>query len=229
MAINPVLRNFFLTLGGIVLVGGASYVYINRTPQTEDVSVTPTTTTQTLSDGTVISGLPLDATITEITEPTIVVPDYTKPIIITQPLAADVQVVLKAQFEETKQLLAKNPKEFDSWIRLGTLRKIAGDYQGAAEDWEYVSKIFPTNVVSFNNLGELYTYFLKEYGKAVINLKQAIAFSPHTIDPYRSLFYLYRDIYKDKAKASAIIAQGLAANPNNSDLIVLQGQINVQQ
>ena len=143
-------------------------------------------------------------------------------------MSTDVQTAIQTQFEETKLRLTKNPQEFDSWIRLGTLHKIAGDYKGAAEDWEYASQLFPTSSVSFNNLGDLYLHFLQDYAKAEIDYKKAIVLSPHVVDYYRTLFFMYRDIYKDKAKALGVVDQGLKANPNNNDLLVLKGQIDLQ-
>jgi tetratricopeptide (TPR) repeat protein len=215
---NPVLRNFLVTVVALLVLGAGLYMYLHRVGNKGAVSSQASTTTQTLSDGTVLSGLPPGATVTEVDEPVLKEPDYTKPLVISQPLDANVQAALKAQFESVKSTLAKDNKNFDAWIRLGTLRKIAGDYQGAAEVWEYTLQLYPNNVVSYNNLADLYMNFIKNYPKAEADFKAAIALSPKTVDFYRSLFYLYRDIYKDPAKAEAIREQGLKNVPDSAEL-----------
>ena len=68
-------------------------------------------------------------------------------------------------------------------------------------------------------------YFLKEYTKADTRYNQAIALNPYVIEYYRALFYLYKDIFKDPAKASAILKSGLEANPNNADLLRYQTEL----
>ena len=54
----------------------------------------------------------------------------------------------------------------ENWLVLGVYRKMIGDYESAKEVWEYASAIRPQNSVSFNNLGELYAYYLKDNAKA---------------------------------------------------------------
>ena len=102
---------------------------------------------------------------------------------------------------------------------LGVYRKIIGDYEGAREVWEYASAIRPQNSVSFNNLGELYAYYLKNNKKAEENYAKAIENDPSAIYIYRNFFDFYRYFAKDTAKARAILEKGIAANPaTSSDL-----------
>jgi tetratricopeptide (TPR) repeat protein len=158
------------------------------------------------------------------------IPSLDRPITITADLSDEVKTKLTDILEKNVELLRKEPTRVDLWLQLGVNRKIAGDFEGAIEAWEYVAQVAPTaqSAVAHGNLGDLYMYFIKDYAKAVTRFNQAIALNPNMIDYYRSLFYLYKDIYKDPAKAQAILTQGLAANPGNKDLLGYQAELNAK-
>jgi tetratricopeptide (TPR) repeat protein len=128
----------------------------------------------------------------------------------------------KKQIENIiKQTIAEvkaNPYSFDTWIKLGTEFKIAGDYQAAREMWEYVNLVVPTNVASFSNLGDLYQGFLKDYVKAEYNLKKVVQNDPNYIEGYVNLSNLYRYQLKDQAKAISTLKDGIAKNLKAVDL-----------
>ncbi|HYF13036.1 MAG TPA: tetratricopeptide repeat protein [Candidatus Paceibacterota bacterium] len=147
-------------------------------------------------------------------------PSLNRPIAITAPLSEDVKVVLRNLLEQQIAMLRKEPTRVDLWLQLGTNRKIAGDYEGAIEAWEYVAQVAPKQVsaTAHGNLGDLYMYFIKDYPKAETRFQQAIALNPNVIEYYRALFYLYRDIFKDSSKAEAIRAEGIKNNPGTTDL-----------
>lgn len=147
------------------------------------------------------------------------------PIVIqNESLSPEVQVVLRQKIEQQYEILRKEPKRTDIWLHLGVNRKIAGDYKGAVEAWEYVAAVAPKASVATAraNLGDLYMYFIKDYVKAKENLKAAIQGAPQMLEPYRALFYLEKDINKDPAAARAVIELGLKNNPDNADLLQLK-------
>ena len=131
-------------------------------------------------------------------------------------------VTIQTSSEKIKELvssLKNDPANVDNWLILGVYRKILGDYDGAISVWNYVGVLSPTNYVSFNNLGELYAYQLKDNAKAEENYKKAIENGPSAIYIYRNFFDFYRYFAKDMAKARAILEKGIAANPaTSSDL-----------
>lgn len=147
-------------------------------------------------------------------------PSLDRPITITADLSDDIKTKLTAIIEQQIAILRKEPTRVDIWLQLGTNRKIAGDFEGAIEAWEYVAQAAPQSMsaTALGNLGDLYMYFLKDYAKADTRFNQAISLNPHVLDYYRALFYLYRDIYKDNAKAEAIRALGIKNNPGTTDL-----------
>ena len=140
-------------------------------------------------------------------------------------LPADAQTILRQKEEALIAELKTNPSRVDLWLQLGVDRKIGGDYAGAIEAWNYVAKVGPTsiNYVAYGDLGDLYMNFVKDYPKAEVSYKAAIAINSKVIDYYRDLSGLYVSFYKQgTGAANAIVAQGLKANPNNPDLLQLQ-------
>lgn len=142
-------------------------------------------------------------------------------------LSAEAKTILRQKIDAQYIILQKDPTRVDIWLKLGTNRKIGGDFSGAIVAWNYVASTAPTGMVATarGNLADLYMYFLKDYKKAQVNYTAAIAANPQVIEYYRGLFYLYKDINKDPAAAATLIEQGLKANPGNSDLLNLKSQL----
>jgi len=143
-------------------------------------------------------------------------PDLNKEIKITADMSEDAKRIATAKIQDLSSHLKKDNDNLENWLVLGVYRKMIGDYEGAKEVWEYASAIRPQNSISFNNLGELYAYYLKDNAKAEENYKKAIENDPSAIYIYRNFFDFYRYFAKDTAKARAILEQGIAANPSTS-------------
>jgi hypothetical protein len=156
------------------------------------------------------------------------VPSLDRPITITANLPEEAKVTLTQLLTQEMADLRKEPNRVDIWLKVGTNRKIAGDFDGAIEAWNYVAEVAPTDVsaTAHGNLADLYMYFLKDYAKAETRFNQAITLNGHVIEYYRALFYLYKDIYKDKTKAQATLTLGLKNNPDNADLLQLRALLN---
>ena len=143
-------------------------------------------------------------------------PDLNKEIKITADMNEEAKRIATDKIQDLSSQLKKDSDNLENWLVLGVYRKTIGDYEGAKEVWEYASVIRPQNSISFNNLGELYAYYLKDNEKAEENYKKAIVNDPSAIYIYRNFFDFYRYFAKDTAKARAILEQGIAANPTTS-------------
>jgi len=213
---NVTLRYFVV---GIVVAATivAGFVYFTQNPKTEiDIK------DESVLSGNIIEG---NATITE--EEVVQAPDFTRPLSFGAGMDTDIRTLLQRKFDDLQAVLKENPLSFNAWVEIGTLRKTTGDYAGAAEDWHYIAKVYPNSTVPFDNLGDLYMNFIKNYPQAEENFKASIAFSPGNIHAYQQLFSLYT-IYGYKADTSAaadLIAKGLAANPGNETLLQLKQQL----
>ena len=163
---NSPLRTLLITCATLAVLAAGIYLYINRAPVA--------TTSQTLSDGTVVSGLPEGATVTEETSaPQPVAPNYRAPVAYGADVTAEVKAAIEPRLAADIALLDKNSSNFNAWMDLAILRKIGGDYRGAEAIWLYATKQWPTSYIAFHNLGDLYQNFLKDSAKAKFYSDQA--------------------------------------------------------
>lgn len=120
----------------------------------------------------------------------------------------------------TKGLQAE-PKSEPKWLDLAAFRKMVGDYEGAVEILNYIAVLWPNHYVPFNNLADLYQFYLKNYPLAEKNWLKVIEIRPDYIDAYTNLYALYNDSYQgQKEKALPILLKGLQNNPESITLMV---------
>jgi cytochrome c-type biogenesis protein CcmH/NrfG len=150
-------------------------------------------------------------------------PNYKRDLIFDASVNAAARTSLQAQFTAAKALLAKDSSDFNAWLSIGNIRLIGGDAAGAKEIWDYASKVWPTNQVTFNNLGDYYVNYQKDYAKAEANYLIAIKNKPTDPSAYRSLFGLYYTTGYKRTGTTAedILKKGIAASPSTVDLQVL--------
>ena len=201
--------------------------------KTTDSTIGTTTTTTTSSGGEIKTGGTGGYTITEIPinegskipQP---IPNLTRSICpvnnTTNEMKCDgmtpeVQKVFEKKVSDLREKLSKDPTFVSGWLDLGIYQKMVGDYSGAIESWKYASRLSPTDYISLGNLGNLYAYYLKDNGQAETYYKQAIAKGPTQAYLYVQLAEVYRDIFKDNAKALALIDSGLTKIPNDPSLL----------
>ncbi|MBI5400739.1 MAG: tetratricopeptide repeat protein [Candidatus Yonathbacteria bacterium] len=137
-------------------------------------------------------------------------------------IAPEIKKITLANLEKAIASIKKDPKDADSWINLGIQRKQLGDYEGARDAWEYAKALDPNSVVPWNNLGDLYHFYLKDYKKSEENWKKTIALKPDYVQGYRGLYELYTYSMKEKAsEIPVVLKQGIAKAPQATDLAVL--------
>lgn len=100
--------------------------------------------------------------------------------------------------------------------------KAAGNYDGAIAVLNQAASVYPNDIIAYNNLGDLYMNFKKDYVKAELNYKKVIANDATQINAYRSLLQLYTIAdyhYAPTPTAAAdIVAAGIRAVPKAYDL-----------
>ena len=210
----------------VVIIGGIGYLLSRPSSGTSSTTATSSAATSTSSTtapiGITVNGTTSGAgyTIKPIYATGSAAPNYKAPLVISATdVPADERTSLQTQFAATQAAIAANSTDFNSWIALGDERKEAGDYTGAAADWQYMSAIYPTNVVSNANLADLYTNYLHSYPKAAAAYKAQIANDPTAVYIYVDLYQLYTNQYpQPTATIVALLKQGIAANPNAAEL-----------
>jgi tetratricopeptide (TPR) repeat protein len=133
-------------------------------------------------------------------------------------MTEDIQVFYQKKIEDMENLLKKDANSFQNWLDLGILRKGIEDYSGARDAWEYASKRWPGNSISFGNLGDLYGFYLKDYGKAEVNFLQSIKNTPDRERAYVQLADFYLNVMKDSAKAKEALEEGIVKATTSENL-----------
>ncbi|TSC69114.1 MAG: hypothetical protein G01um101466_188 [Parcubacteria group bacterium Gr01-1014_66] len=116
--------------------------------------------------------------------------------------------------------LKADPALFSTWLQVGLLKKVIGDYEGARDAWEYATVIYPQSSVAFSNLGELYWRYLPNFPLAEARFMRAIAINSADPRAYISLAEFYSFGYKEKQnQAPLVLQQGIEANPEDIRLM----------
>lgn len=140
-------------------------------------------------------------------------------------VSADEKRLYSEKIEEAINIIKSNYDYLNPWLDLGSYRKLAGDYDGAIEAWNFAGIIRPQNSISFHNLGDLYGFYLKNYPKAEENFLKSISNNPENIDAYIQLVTLYEYQYKEKInEIEPLLLKGIEANPSSSNLKITLGE-----
>lgn len=148
-------------------------------------------------------------------------PKFPRKINYSASYSSEARTMMDKKVADLVSLLNKNSSNIEAWLDMGIVYKQTGDYEGARGAWEYVGLLSPNGIVSFNNLGDLYHYYLKDYQKSEKNFLRAIKNDSKYILSYINLHELYKFSYQtDTSKAVDVLKQGISANPGNIDLLV---------
>lgn len=139
-------------------------------------------------------------------------PNYEAPLVFSdQTLSADEETAIQSEFAQAQAGIKANSTDYGSWIELGTLRMEAGDYSGAAADWNYVTELYPNDPTAYANLGNLYASYLNEPSQGIADYKEAIKLDPtQEVSFYQNLAQIYIN-EGDTADAKAVLEQGINA------------------
>ena len=154
--------------------------------------------------------------------------------IISRPILVRIQLadsVKNQAIEKIKQINESIRANYDldsQWLELAAYRKLIGDYDGAIEAWNFLSLIRPKNFVSYNNLGDLYAFNLKDYEKGEQNFLQSISNNPQNINAYMQLITIY-EATNQLNKIEPILLLGIKSNSANPILNILLARHYVAQ
>ncbi len=195
----------------LVVAAGAFLWYNNSNGVSSMATSTSATSTAQNTGGYTITQVPIPQA-----------PDFKAQLQFASDVSVDIRMQLQKEDAIVVATLTKTPGDLNAWVNLGTLHKMAGDYQGAATIWSYVASLYPQSPAAYDNLGDLYQNFLKNYAKAESNFLAAIQQKPDDTNPYRALYEMYTSVYKvGSSAAEDILKKGIAANPRAVDLEVL--------
>lgn len=134
-------------------------------------------------------------------------------------LTPEVKAMVVERLNATVERLEKDRASYQDWIMLGVYRKTIGDYEGARDAWVYGATLAPGEVLAFNNLADLYHYFLKDYKKSEAAWKKTVALKSDYIQGYIGLADLYKYSLTEKVgEIPQVLKDGIAKNPDSLDL-----------
>jgi len=169
------------------------------------ISINASSSTVATSSGQGYIIKPITAT------PAPVAPNYKTPLSFPASMSAADRAVYEGQFADIQSTLASSPNDWSSWIDLGMLRKETGDYQGAATDWKYLTKLYLSDPTAYADLGDLYASYLNQPSQGIAYYKQAIALDPiKEVSFYENLAQIYI-AQGDKSDARTTLQQGITA------------------
>jgi cytochrome c-type biogenesis protein CcmH/NrfG len=201
----------------VVVLAFIVFALMQHTGSTASPAATATTTATSTQNGVTGTGN------FQVTGDTVslTVPDFRASIQFSPNIQSDVKTALQNDANKLKSKLSANSFDLESWISLGTLREMGGDYKGAETAWLFVTQAAPTNAIAFSNLGNLYQNFLKDYPKAEQAFLTAIKISPTDESLYINLYTMYANQYKQGTTAAGdILKKGVAAVPDSVNLHV---------
>jgi len=165
-----------------------------------------------------------DITVTPLKESKAKIPNLSRPVSIPKIYDQPKAKRLSDLINEAAAYLKNNPDDVTTWLQLAKLRKMIDDYVGAAEIWEFLTEIDPTNSTVRFNLAELYRLYLKDFSKSEYSYKEAIRMDKKNVAYYVGLYELYRYSYKkDTDLAIQILLSGINNIPESTELKVLAG------
>jgi len=128
------------------------------------------------------------------------------------------------RFLSFRQILTDDPDNFNIWVALGSLYKVISDYEMAENTWLYASTLRPNNSLTYANLGDLYTNFLKDKEKAEENLLIALKHSEGeavNVNYSRQLFELYYYYFEDNQKTESYLLSRIEKYPDEPEFYSL--------
>lgn len=119
----------------------------------------------------------------------------------------------KAQYEQVKEALAKNPNNFDALFNLAGIKQSLLDTEGAIKIYNQLRILKPQDIRPLQNLGTIYVD-TKQYESAEEMELAILAITPKWLNAYRELISLYQFHLKDKgAKLEPLLLRAYEISP----------------
>ncbi len=211
-----------IIVGIVIVIGGVYFTYVNKSSVKEEtVKTEEKATTTEIQSGISIEGdgdYKVEINPVKNEGINIPIPDLDRKIVFSGNIPVKTQEILRKNIENISAELKKDSNLVDNWIELGTYRKNTGDYSGAIVALNYAVYLNPSNSLAYNNIGDLYAYFLKDNVLAERNFLKAIEKAPKDTYLYFKTSEFYKDVLKNSSAARAIVEKGIKENPSSKEL-----------
>lgn len=98
---------------------------------------------------------------------------------------------IKTAIEELNNQISEDYNHLDLLLELGLKRQSIGDYVGAVKVWEFAGLVFPKNYITFQDLGFVYGFYLKNYTASEKNYLISLENDPTNTQIYLDMVDIY--------------------------------------
>jgi len=127
----------------------------------------------------------------------------------------------KSELKYWSGKLKQDLTDVEGWMKVGQLKKIFDNYEGARDAWEYAKYLNPNQAAVYFNLGDLYGFYIHNREEAEINYLKALELAGKESSYYIAAADFYRTF--DNKKAEEVMKRGLDKINNDFDLLVYAG------
>lgn len=145
-------------------------------------------------------------------------PDLDKDLVFAANFPEESREPYSQKIETARASLKANPDQGFAWLDLALLYRAIGDFESAADIWEYMTVKYPGDFTAQRNLGEYYFHTVKDYDRAEEYYRSAIESDAEQIISYMDLFEMYYYAVKDNEKATAILEEGISKVPRDQSV-----------
>lgn len=120
----------------------------------------------------------------------------------------------------TKAMYAESPQIWETWIAIGNLKSLLGDYTGAVAAYQKSIELQGNNVLGYRNIAEVYNTHLKDYEKAASYYRLALNNNFLDSDLYIALAQVYDHQLNQDDKAEQVYLEGLQKTQGHPDIFI---------
>ena len=225
------MKRYVIGLLGLVLIGGVVVLVYFKDKKIDDSSkqikaledILSATSSSSLADKPIIKIEPADEV-----DPNI----FYKGQAINEPgndkllkeISKSVLDTYTKELERLNDALKSNPLDIESWMRLGQIKKVFNNYEGARDAFEYVKYIIEPNALLNYNLANLYGFDLKDSEKAIFYYEEALRLEPNNYNYVIGAIEFYRALNDKKSKVEELMQKAILLNSNDASLMAYIGR-----
>ncbi|MDP2684223.1 MAG: tetratricopeptide repeat protein [bacterium] len=129
------------------------------------------------------------------------------------------KTVMQTHIDNTKEMYNEKPDIWETWIAIGNLKAMLGDYEGAIDAYRESISLQSNNILGYRNIAEVYKNNLHDYEKAIEYYRLAIELAPGDPEIYIALALIEEYQLKDLVSAEETYLNGLRATGNNFEIL----------
>ena len=140
-------------------------------------------------------------------------------LVIPEDVAEATRAVMQTKIDNTKVMYQDKPDIWETWIAIGNLKVLLGDYEGAIAAYRESISLQSNNILGYRNIAEVYKNNLRDYEKAQEFYGLAIEVNPLDPESYIAKALIEEFQLNDIESAERAYLAGLAKTGNNFEIL----------